>query len=244
MPNEPGSENAVVRLFRNRRLRKWIGEPLRLLKNGHELLVIVLFYAAVAGIHFGGADVEATYDWTRLAKPSKLDAALTTTDPAPAEVHAAAARISNSQSLLTITIRNDTSNRISNMEVVVHTVEDIADVAVSSTSAPLTDRADKIAIYKSLSSGDLWFPNLTELPPKSEIKLLLWGNIGRPLLSDPVTVRAPSTQIIVSEVAVTAGLGLFFARYSGAIVFLVASYYLIVMLRRVRDQEDAGAADS
>lgn len=187
----------------------------------HGLLVLLLGWGTGLSSLLSKPDVLVDYSTQQLFPPTIATSVLTPATPAPL------AALAKSPELLRVVLENNLSSRVTDLVVRVNGVKTIADTSAGASLARLWHH--DLARYE-LRDGSVGFPELSELPPKSTLILLIWGEFSSPFPRDRVQVSAAVSRIEVSEAGRVRGVRLFVAQNLEWIALLLTIYFLLVGL--------------
>ena len=210
--------------------------PVKLIKSAHELIIIVVFYAAVFGIQLSKPSLEVVYSVEKLDPPVSL-AALVEDQGKEVDANIVLDRVSQlvgSRNLLVVEINNYSSNRVEDFELKVFGVIKVADVSFSSTSAKLYAERVAAASFSLDSRGLFTLPKLHTLPPNSSTRVLIWGHFLPRYVGNSVEASGAIEGISVRERGEASGFGLFLANNIGSLTLILIVYLVAVSSLRYR----------
>lgn len=222
-------------------IRKVIGYA----RNGHEIITMALVYMAITGLHLGEPDLQVTYDSQNLGSAARLSREI---DQLPLEtkhaawpLRSAAERVATSPDLLRIDITNNTHERVTDLEVGIPGVVEVADAAIVTSSQVMNRDAERLATVV-LNNSIATLPNLKELPPHAHVTIFLWGKVSALDFFDGIRVVAAVPRVQVSERQTATGLRLFVARNLGSLTVILLVYFLLTAIARTRRNSEQNAS--
>ena len=202
-------------------------------KNLRELWMMMLFWLACVGSPFAKPTLEVKYRLNPLYPPVAAESHVKdTSEKEKADGgRELLAGLVKSRDLLQLTIRNNSTDRIDNVDFQIDGFR-VADVALHSNSSQIMADRQKLAAFEISDNFVVRFPNLTTIPPKAETIMLLWGDFNTLLLRGPVKVFSTAKTVSVVCEGTTSGLRLFIATHLSWIAVFVAVSLLLLGLRR------------
>jgi len=205
-------------------------------KKLKEFIGLVAFCVAVIGLPFGRPTLDVKYRLERIFPPvdaeRRMKACAAQANSENDAAHALAGLL-ESRDLLRLTIQNNSSATIENVDLQIDGFH-VADVALRSNSSRLMADREKLLAFDISPDFVIRFPNLTTIPPKAEVTMILWGHFNWFLLRAPVQVVSTAKSVQVVEEDSVFGLRLFVARHLFIITVFIAMGLLLLGLRRLR----------
>lgn len=207
-------------------------KPLQFLINMKELIAVLLFYVTVARAPFTSPALVVSYESLSLLPPAHTLAyldSLVHQDTMKSEFARRVVGPLVSSQLMQIQIRNTTDTRITDLELSVSGVKSVGDVGGKTTSSrvPIKEVVEK-SVYKD---NTVSFPNLSVIPPKATVTLLIWGEFD-PLFDAPVEVKASTKSLHVSQFTRSSSVAAFIDDNLLELASLFAAVALIIGARR------------
>lgn len=212
-----------------------VARLLQYLKNGRELIGLLLFYFAALRAPFTTPALAVRVEEIPLLAPVGLDAAVHKGSGAASVAPvllAASSRVSSSKSLLVVELQNTLTTQIESIDFKIKGVNSLADVAVSSTSSRLMEKKNDLARWR-LDDLVAMFPSISSLPPKSQLRLLIWGDFVEGEMQR-VDINSTAPSMRVDSLANVSPLGQFVGTNLGSLLVLAGCYFLVLALRRSR----------
>lgn len=203
-------------------------------KNLRELVLLAIFWLTIVGSPFGKPTLEVRYRLDRLyppigpERPSDANNANAVKDSNEVDRLLA---LMNSRDLLRLTIRNNSSTVIEDVDLQIDAYV-IADVALHSNSSRIMANRRKLTAFEISDNFIAKFPNLTSIPAKARVEMLIWGDINTFVWRDPVQVLSSARSTEVAEQGMASGFGLFIARNVFVLTIFLGVGLLLLGLRR------------
>lgn len=231
--NEQNISNRVLievlqRVFENKYFK--------VLVNLKEFVGLLVFSIALLRGPFTVPDLQVYYEMRDISNPFYASAwydsvqanSSAFTDATPVS------KLLNSPVLMEISIKNNTSDEIKNIDLKIRKVYSISDVAIKSSNMALLAQLNALSRYELRSNAKvLSFPNLKALPPKSNLKLILWGDFGETFLSSDVEITSTAKSERILRYAKAAGISLFISDNLLFIVIFICGVCLLIGLKRI-----------
>jgi hypothetical protein len=199
-----------------------------------EFWLVVAFYGTMVGSPFCKPELEVKYRLDRLYPPIAAEKYVLNA-PKESKVDNDAigslSRLVSSRELLHLSIRNNSTDRIEDVDLQIDGCK-VSDVAIHSNSSKIMAERDQLTTFEISDNLVIRFPNLTTIPPKAVITMIVWGDFKAFLLRAPVRVFSTAKAVTVVQEGTTSGLRLFVATYLSWFVALLAVGLLLLGLRR------------
>ena len=90
-------------------------------------------------------------------------------------------------------------------------------------------------IHSISHEGVLYFPNMTEIPPKAKLWIVIYGSFHETPLGTPIKAHASVKKIKIEREQQLSGYTLFLGSYSKTILVVILFIALLAGLRRVKN---------
>lgn len=216
-------------------VKTMLGHPVcQLVKSLKELWGLLIFVALVVTPPLTGPALDVRYHIEPFYPPVTMACS---TDPNNAGSSEAASQTSaflplpNSRSLLYLSIRNNSKETLKDFDLQINAYS-ISGVGFNSNSSQLMRNRTELAAFEVGNDFVARFPNLTTIPAKAEVDLVVWGDFALRFFRSTVRVQSSAANVCVRREGTVSGLGLWVARRLGALTFIVAVLLLLLGLRR------------
>ena len=211
----------------------------KLLKNLKELWFVIIFWLMIVKFPFREPILELRYSLDRLYPPIASEHLLGT-EPGEIAENSPFFKLINSRGLLRIKIRNNSSEAIQNVDLQFEALS-VSDIAIHSNSSSIMAERTILATYEISDNFIVRFPNFTSMPPRAEIEMLIWGDIGiyTYAYGKLVDIFSSAETVQVVEEGRLSGIKLFVARHLSVLtIFLTIGLLLLGLKRYSRNQRE------
>ena len=229
------------------RLRK--SRTFQLLTSLKELFALISFYVLFIRAPFGPPGLDVSYHYDTIEQPVRSLLALDSLRSGGLLLDSVALRLESmvrSGSLLTITIRNLSSEPATNMELKVAPAMQVAEVGINSTSAAVMRAAPMLTTYECCDNYELSLPELKTLPARSTTTIQIWGDFGPTTLLylDPVQLATSGRRPVVRASGYLSGFPLFVGTRLTEVMLFLGVCLLLLGIYRMRGRHGAAAASA
>lgn len=196
-------------------------------------LVAILGFLWLAFVSPLGPDVKITYKNEPFRPPfSAIDALAEIPDSNNKSVWA---DFLGSTRMAVIDIANCKNERIVDFELQILGVEAVYGIAGRTTSSRLDANLTDLLTHSISHKGVLHFPNLTEIPPRAKLWIVIYGSFHDTPLGTPIKAHASAEKIKIGVERGLSGFALFIGANARTILVVILVTSLLVGLRRIKN---------
>jgi len=215
--------------------RRMKAQPLyELANNLREFWFLVLLVVAAIRFPFARPELDIEYRVERLYPPVLLSALYASNEPGSLtdsnDPNGLSAFL-NSRDMLRLTIENNASHAIENIDLQIDAFA-VTGVAFHSNSSSLMDESSEMSTFEVLDNFAVKFPNVTTIPSKAKVHMLVWGDLETFMWGPPVRIECTTDRIRIREQGLVSGLPLFIGQNVFLLAIIVAVGFLLIGLRR------------
>jgi len=196
-------------------------------------LVAILGFLWLAFVSPLGPDIRITYESQPFRPPfSAIDALPEIPDSNNKSVWA---DFLGTRSMAVVDIANCRNERIVDFELEILGVEAVSGIAGRTTSSRLDANLTDLLAHSISHKGVLHFPNLTEIPPRAKLWIVIYGSFHETPFGTPIRAHASAEKIKIGQERGLSGFALFIGANARAISVLILVTALLVGLRRIKN---------
>jgi hypothetical protein len=202
----------------------------KILKDLREFWFLVIFLLTFVKYPFSKPTLELKYNLDTLYSPI-VSNNLIKTESIKLDENNPLTRLINSRDLLRITIQNNSSKTIQNVDLQIEALS-IADIAIHSNSSNIMSDRATLASYEISDNFIARFPNFTTIPPRAEIEMLIWGDFNIYSFSNIVKIFSSADTIHIVREGSLSGIKLFVGSNLSILTIFFSIALLLLGLRR------------
>ena len=134
-----------------------------------------------------------------------------------------------------VDIANCKNERIVDFELEILGIEAVSGIGGRTTSSRLDANLTDLLTHSISHKGVLHFPNLTEIPPRAKLWIVIYGSFHETPFGTPIRAHASAEKINIRRERGLSGFALFIGANARTILIVILVTAVLVGLRRVKN---------